>query len=108
MIKATLCEAICSNKVIQFYYSLGDDPGLRIVEPHMVAYTTANHLSLSAWYLRGRSESREGQGWRDYLISGISRITILDETFAGPRRGYNPSGGKKFHNVQCALQSRLW
>lgn len=106
MIKAALCEAIRFKRVVQFHYSLGDDPGIRIVEPYMLAYTSANHLALSAWFLRGYSESREGQGWREYLVSGISHITTIDESFSKPRQGYNPTGGKKFHNVQCALQSR--
>jgi hypothetical protein len=89
--------------LVQFYYSGDDAAGPRLVEPHMLAYTTANNLVLSAWFLGGESESREGQGWREYLLSGISNINVLPQQFAGPRAGYNPSGGKKLRNVQCGL-----
>lgn len=103
MIQTTLCSAIHSRTIVQFNYMFGDDPGIRVVEPHMVARTKAGYIALSAWYLRGHSESRDGQGWREYLLSGIYSVIILDETFPGPRRGYNRTGGKSFHNVQCAL-----
>jgi hypothetical protein len=98
-----ICEAIKNKNIIQFYYNLTDNPGQRTVEPHMVADNEANHRSLSAWFLYGSSESKEGPGWREYLLSGMSNIIILPQTFDGPRPYYKPDGGKKFHNVQCAL-----
>lgn len=67
----------------------------------MVAYNQAGHLALSAWFLGGASISNEGQGWREYLLDGISGVSVLPQRFT-PRPGYNPSGGKSFHNVQCA------
>ena len=95
--------AIQSRSLIQFQYNLGADPGPRLVEPHMIAYNEAENLSLSAWFLGGESASQKGQGWREYLLSGISGVTVLRQQFSAPRPGYNPTGGKKFHNVQCAL-----
>jgi predicted DNA-binding transcriptional regulator YafY len=94
----TICQAIKEKRLIQFYY----DGGTRVVEPHMVAENEAGHYSLSAWFVRGYSSSG-GQGWREYLLSGISSLAVLDEVFSGPRPGYNPSGGKKFPNVICRL-----
>lgn len=76
---------------------------MRVVEPHMVAYDENEHLSLSAWFVRGHSESDEGQGWRHYYLHDISELEVLDETFSGPRPGYKSSGGQSFHNVQCTL-----
>jgi hypothetical protein len=99
MNKSMLCDAIKGYNLVQFNY----DGGTCVVEPHMVAYNEAEHLSLSGWFVRGYSESGSGQGWREYLLSGISSLTVLSETFSGPRPGYNPTGGKKFHSVQCAL-----
>jgi hypothetical protein len=98
-----ICNAIKSKNIIRFHYSLDKTPGSRIVEPHMVAYNEAGHLTLSAWYLSGASQSDKGPGWRAYLLSGISSISILSETFSGPREGYKSDGGKKFHDVQCSL-----
>jgi hypothetical protein len=103
MIQATLCDAIRSRNLIQFYYSADRVPGIRTVEPHMVAYNGMDHLALCAWYLGGVSESQEGQGWREYLLSGITNVTVLPQTFRASRPGYKPDGGRTFHNVQCAL-----
>lgn len=103
MSQSAICEAIKNRSLIEFHYSLGREPGLRTVEPHMVAYNQAGNLALSAWFLRGSSESREGPGWREYLFSGISNVTVLSEKFLGGRPGYNPTGGNTFNNIQCAL-----
>jgi predicted DNA-binding transcriptional regulator YafY len=103
--QATIYDAIKTHNLLQFYYSLGNDPGVRTVEPHMVAYNQAGNLALSAWYLYGNSESDEGPGWREYLLSGISGVTVLPEQFSGPRPHYNPTGGRVFHNIQCALEA---
>jgi predicted DNA-binding transcriptional regulator YafY len=94
-----ICQAIGEKRLIQFYYRGGN----RIVEPHMVAYNSANHAALSGWFLSGYSESREGQGWREYLLDEISSVLILDETFSEPRPGYKPDGGKSFHSIICSL-----
>ena len=69
----------------------------------MVAYNNAGHLALSAWFTGGVSGSGEGQEWREYLLASISSVTVLEATFAGPRSGYKPDGGKSFQNIQCAL-----
>jgi len=100
-----ICQAINSNPphLIQFYYAGETIPGIRIVEPHMVAYNQAEHLALSAWFTGGVSGSADGAGWREYLLDSISSVTVLEATFVGTRPGYRPDGGKSFHNVQCAL-----
>lgn len=58
MNQTTLCQAINNCNLVKFYYN----PGYRIVEPHMIAYSKANHLCLSAWFLSGTSKSKEGEG----------------------------------------------
>lgn len=93
-----LTEAILNKAVVEFYY----DGGIRVVEPHMVALNEAEHLSLSGWFLRGYS-STGGQGWREYLVSEIVNLTVLNEGFAGARPGYQASGGKKFHGAIAKL-----
>ena|SRR5690242_7315754 len=99
----TICDAIRSRRVIQFYYTGDTHPGIRKVEPHMVASTSAENLVLSAWFLEGVTGSRAKTNWREYLIKEMSQVTITDEFFSGPRPGYNPNGGKRFHNIQCRL-----
>jgi hypothetical protein len=97
-----ICEAINNLLWIKFYYTGDKAPGYRTVEPHMVAYNKANHLALSAWLVGGVTESG-GAGWREYLLSEMSDLSVLNQHFFGPRPGYRPDGGKLFHNVQCAL-----
>jgi predicted DNA-binding transcriptional regulator YafY len=103
MSQAALCNAIATMNLVRIYYTGDAAIGFRTVEPHMVAYNEAGHLCLSAWCLSGASESQEVEGWREYLLSEITNLTILPQKFSGPRAGYNPTGGKKFHNVQCAI-----
>jgi WYL domain len=98
-----ICDAIAIRHLIQFYYVGDDAPGLRLVEPHMVAYSLAGNLVLSAWFLGGASESQEGRWWREYRLDAMSQIKIMDQTFAGPRQGYNPNGGPKLRNIRCRL-----
>jgi WYL domain len=98
----TLCDAIKSRNLVRFYYN-GSTPGYRTVEPHMIAYNRRENLALSGWFLGGASESQEGPGWREYILDNISSLAVLPDHFAGPRPGYQPDGGKTFHNVQCAL-----
>jgi hypothetical protein len=103
MSATVICAAIQSRNQVSFQYNLGSAPGPRLVEPYMIAYNQANNLALSAWFLGGNSESQEGQGWREYLLDGISNVVVLPYRFAPPRPGYNPGPGKVFHDIQCAV-----
>jgi len=49
-------------------------PGVRVVEPHMIATNEAENLVLSGWFVGGASGSQEGPGWREYLFSGITNM----------------------------------
>ena len=98
IMNTTICQAIREKRLIQFHY----DGDTRVVEPHMVASNEAGHYALSGWFVRGYSKTG-GQGWREYLLSDISSLSVLNETFTGARQGYNPSGGKKFPTVFCRL-----
>jgi len=104
MSSALICQAINSQPphLISFYYTGDSIPGLREVEPHMIAYNPKNALCLSAWFLSGASKSGT-QGFKEYNMDFVSQVTVLEETFQGPRPGYQPDGGKVFHSVQCGL-----
>jgi hypothetical protein len=99
-----ICAAINARPphIITFYYAGDDIPGYRTVEPHMVAYNKRHNLALSAWFPGGATESG-ANGWKEYLFESITNVTIQKATFAGPRPGYNPTGGKTFHKVRCAI-----
>src|ERR1700674_4197122 len=103
MDSSRLCAAIRSMQLVSLYYTGDELVGYRTVEPHMVAYNKKDELILSAWYIGGAKDSQDGQGWRHYLLSEISSVTVLDKQFSGPRPGYRQDGGRTFHRVQCAL-----
>src|SRR5947209_19565993 len=103
MSQQILCSAIQSQNLVQFNYSSASSTGVRVVEPHMVAYNPKGNLALSAWFLAGASGSQEGEGWREYLLAQMSDVTMLPTQFSGARPGYRPDGGKTFHSVQCGL-----
>ena len=100
-----LYAAIRSRNVVQFYYRRDKAPGTRTVEPYMVAYNAKGRLALLAWHLGGASESKEGQGWCEYVVSGVTNVAILNLNFSGSRPDYNPTGGTQFPNVRCAIPS---
>lgn len=97
-----ICNAIQSRKLISFYYTGDGVPGYRTVEPHMIALNSTDTLCLSAWFLSGASKSGT-QGFKVYKMESVSQVTILDQSFTGPRAGYQPDGGKSFHSVRCRL-----
>ncbi len=101
MSQAIICGAIAARNLIQFYYTGTKAPGLRVVEPYMLANNQRDHLALVAWFLSGESESHLGQGWREYLLPEMTRISVLPQQFVA-RPDYNRDD-ERFHNIQCAL-----
>jgi hypothetical protein len=97
--KNEICHAIARRRIISFSYKGGE----RTVEPHMIAFSKTGKLVLSAWFLHGGSESKEGAGWRTYALDEISQLTVSDKIFDEPRLGYQADGGKSFSRIQCAL-----
>ncbi len=75
---ALICQAIQSRRIISFFYTGETIPGMRVVEPHMIASTETGSIALSGWLTAGTSASG-GQGWRLYLLESITNLTISDE-----------------------------
>lgn len=84
--KDLICEAIRCKKRLQFSY--GNQT--RVVEPHLFGRDSAEHDVLSAYPVRGYSESRQKPYWRFYLLGNIKLLTMLDESFPGPRKRLQP------------------
>jgi len=97
--KDLICEAIRCKKLLQFSYR----NHIRVVEPHIFGRDSAGHDVLSAYLVRGYSESRKQPYWRFYLLSDLKVLTTLDETFSGPRKGYNPKDPRML-KVYCRLE----
>jgi hypothetical protein len=79
-----LCAAITRRSLVMFEY--GDL--IRVVEPHRYGLNSAGHPMLSGWLRAGYSRSDPAGGWRNYLLSDIHSLQVLDAPFAGTRPGY--------------------
>jgi hypothetical protein len=94
-----ICEAIAGRRLLQFSYANRK----RVVEPHILGRNSAGHDVLSAYLVSGYSESRKQPYWRFYLLSDVGLLTMLDESFSGPREGYDPQDSRILE-VYCRLE----
>lgn len=83
----TICAAIGSRKMLQFYY----DGGTRVVEPYCHGISTAGNELLRAYQVSGFSQSENPVGWKLFEVGKISSLSILDRMFTGARPEYNPN-----------------
>lgn len=90
-------KAIENQNIIEFYY----EGKLRVVEPHCYGKTTAGNEGLRAYQIDGYSSSGK-MGWKMYDLSKVDGIIVSDETFDGPRAGYNP-GDKGMSHIYAEL-----
>jgi len=97
-----IAQAIAGRQLVQITYGNGAD-GKRLVEPHLLGTTTTGQAALQGWFVEGASKSGQGPGWRNYLLSRILSIELTNQTFSGPRPGFNPTGGKVFQSVKVKL-----
>jgi hypothetical protein len=96
--RVLICQAIETKRLLMFGY--GDL--VRVVEPHMFGINSAGHEMLSAWLRPGHSRSDPAGGWRNYLTPEVTNLQMLDETFDGPREGFNPAD-PRMREVFCVL-----
>ena len=93
-----ICDAIKRKRLLMFGY--GDF--VRVVEPHLFGVNSAGHEMLTTWLRPGHSRSDPEGGWRNYLTTEIAEPQMLDETFAGPRAGFN-AADPRMREVYCGL-----
>jgi hypothetical protein len=97
-LRAQLCGAIHRRSLVMFEY--GDL--IRVVEPHRFGVNSAGHEMLSGWLRAGYSRSDPAGGWRNYLLSDVSALQVLDAPFAGARPGYATQDAR-MREVYCEL-----
>jgi hypothetical protein len=97
-IRHQLCAAITRRSLVMFEY--GDL--IRVVEPHRFGVNSAGHEMLSGWLRAGYSRSDPAGGWRNYLLTDVSALQVLDAPFAGTRPGYAPHDAR-MREVFCEL-----
>ena len=94
--RTTICSAIGSKQVIQFYY----DGGSRLVEPFCYGMSKAGNELLRGYQISGYSKSGDTVGWKLFRASEISSLVVTDEHFTGIRDGYNPND-KAMTTIYC-------
>lgn len=94
MQQQVICGAIQDQRVLSFLY----DGSHRLVEPHLLGVDSDGDVTLSAWQISGGS----GQGWRDFHVAKLTSLSITEQSFAGPRDGYNPND-ETIDQVICRL-----
>jgi hypothetical protein len=97
-IRQQLCGAIERRSLVMFEY--GDL--IRVVEPHRFGVNSAGHEMMSGWLRAGYSRSDPAGGWRNYLLTEVSALQVLDAPFAGPRPGY-AAHDARMRDVFCEL-----
>ena len=98
-LREQLCAAIRRRSLVMFEY--GDL--IRVVEPHRFGVNSAGHEMLSGWLRAGYSRSDPAGGWRNYLVSDVTALQVLDAPFAGTRPGYSAHDAR-MREVYCELE----
>ena len=97
-LRQQLCAAITRRSLVMFEY--GDL--VRVVEPHRFGVNSAGHEMLSGWLRAGYSRSDPAGGWRNYLLTEVEALQMLDAPFAGPRPGY-AAHDPRMREIYCEL-----
>lgn len=95
MNRNTIIEAIRDKKMISFTY---EDRPIRKAAPHAIYISSTGKENLDAYQLDGYSKTGHLPDWRNFTLTKIERLVILDETFE-IARGYNRYSDKYCNTV---------
>ena len=94
----TICSAISGRRLLSFSYH-----GFpRIVEPHAHGVSKAGNDVMRCFQVSGGSESGKVVDWKLMLVDEMSGLSVLNDTFSGPRPGYQP-GDRGMVEIYCEL-----
>ncbi len=80
-----ITQAINGRKrIIIDYY-----PGSRLIEPHAFGRGSDGQFLLRAYQVSGASASGEHVEWKLLRLDRVRGIELTEQTFDGPRPGYN-------------------
>lgn len=88
--KNDLIKAMDDRNLVDFYY---DGQPIRRTAPHTIYISTAGNVNLDAFQCAGYSKSGNLPDWRNFKLSEIQNLTILDEKF-DVAQGYKPYSDK--------------
>ena len=97
-VSSLVCQAIRERRVLRFHY----DGGTRDVEPHCHGSGKEDQELLIGYQVSGFSRSGERFGWKTFRMDEVRALTVKDESFPGPRPGYNPAD-VKISAIHCHL-----
>jgi hypothetical protein len=79
-----IASAIQNQKLLRFGY----EGQLRTVEPHTYGRDRKGQRMLRAYQVGGGSNSGARTGWKFFCERHMRELTVLEETFRGPRPEY--------------------
>lgn len=95
MAEDILIEAIKNRKMIDFNY---ENKPIRNAAPHAIYISSAGNKNMDAFQFDGYSESGNLPDWRNFTLSKIENLSVLDETFE-IADGYNPLSNKYNNSI---------
>lgn len=96
--KNAISEGIQNKNLLSFNYN----GYYRVVEPFTLGVSMKGNDVLSAYQVRGESESDNNNPWRLFDLEKIENIQILAENFNGYRDGYNRND-KRMNVIYCRI-----
>jgi predicted DNA-binding transcriptional regulator YafY len=98
--EAELIRAVGERRVVELRRA--GEPGVRVVQPHVVFRTEAGAIALNAHQVDGWSRQGDLPGWRTFELSSIEALRVLEERFElAP--GYDPASPRYRHGVLAAV-----
>ena len=94
----TIVQSIKERRLLSFTY----DGHPRVVEPHAHGITSTGKESLRCYQIRGSGVDPLGSPWHLMTISKMMNLTLMQETFSGPRPEYK-KGDKHLLTILCEL-----
>ncbi len=95
MVENLLIDAIKNKKMIDFNY---EDKPIRNAAPHAVYISSTGKKNLDAFQFDGYSKSGNLPDWRNFTLSKIENLVIINETF-DTATGYNPLSSKYINAI---------
>jgi len=96
--KNVICKAIENKNLLEFNYK----GYYRVVEPFTFGINTKDNEVLSAFQVKGESESGNRPMWRLFDLEKIENMRVLSENFSGHRDGYKKNDSR-MDRIYCEI-----
>lgn len=91
--------AIEQRRLLSFFYETFPR---KVIPAALGVHHSSGNLILRAYQIGGATESGRVPFWRIFTVSDMVRVTILDETFEEPPRGYR-RGDRSMSQIMAQL-----